>query len=92
MKKKYIKPSALIQDMTVNSFAAGLCRDNGGIAVLYAENTCEYYDDEDGMTYFGDNCTGDEWHINIVTPNSQSPFAQLCYHRPLEADNPFFSS
>ena len=91
MKKNYVKPSALIQDMTVNSFAAGLCSSKGGLAVYYAEDTCQFYNDEDGMTYFSDNCTGDEWHINIVNPNPQSDFADLCYHRPLE-NSPFFSS
>lgn len=91
MKKEYKKPSVMIQDMTVNSFAAGLCKDNNLTPIYYAENTCTVVDEESGMTFFGDNCTGDEWSVNIVNPNPQSPFAQLCYHRPLES-SPFFSS
>lgn len=91
MKKEYIKPSAVIQDMTVNSFAAGLCKDSNLTPIYYAENTCTVVDEESGMTFFGENCTGDEWSVNIVNPNPQSPFAQLCYHRPLES-SPFFSS
>lgn len=91
MKKEYKKPSILIQDMTVNSFAAGLCSSQDGIAVYYAEGNCKFTDEESGMTFFSDNCTGDEWSVNIVNPNPQSPFAQLCYHRPLDALN-FFAS
>lgn len=95
MKKKYIKPSAMIQDMTVNSFVAGLCSSQNGIAVYYAENSCTYYDEENFMTYFSDNCSDfdkyGEWGVNIVNPNPQSPFAQLCYHRPLDSLS-FFSS
>ena len=95
MKKKYIKPSAVIQDMTVNSFAAGLCTSQNGTAVYYAEDTCTYYDEESMSTFFSDQCEDfekyGEFGVNIVKPNEQSVFAQLCYHRPLDALS-FFSS
>lgn len=92
MKKDYIKPVALIQDMTVNSFSAGMCSSAGGIVVGFTEDTCTYTDDESMMTFFSHNCaTGDEWSVDIVNPNSTSPFAQLCYHRPLDS-LAFFSS
>ncbi len=92
MKKEYKKPSVFIQDMVVNSFAAGLCKDNGKSLVYYTENTCTVTDEESGSTFFGDNCTGDEFSFNVVHPNPQSPFAQLCYHRPEEATSFFFAS
>lgn len=92
MKKKYIKPSALIQDMTVNSFAAGLCSDSGAAVLHYGEDSCEYVDPQGGITFFSSNCEkGDMYSYDIVNPNPQSPFAQLCYHRPLDA-LAFFSS
>lgn len=92
MKKDYQKPAALIQDMTVNSFVAGACTDAGGTLVTLTEDTCSYTDEGSSMTFFSGNCEdGSEWGVNIVNPNSQSPFAQLCYHRPLDALS-FFSS
>lgn len=95
MKKKYMKPSAVIQDMTVNSFAAGLCSSQNGIAIYYAEDSCTYFDEESFSTFFSDQCEDfekyGEFGVNIVSPNPQSPFAQLCYHRPLDS-LAFFSS
>lgn len=95
MKKEYIKPSAIIQDMTVNSFAAGLCSSQSGIAVYYAEDSCIYEDEESGSIFFSTQCEDfdkyGEFGVNIVNPNQQSPFAHLCYHRPLD-ELAFFSS
>ena len=92
VKKEYVKPQAVIQDMSVNSFMAGLCSSMGGTAINYSEDTCSITDPDSFMTYFSDNCeTDDGWGVDIVNPNVHSPYAQLCYHRPMDALT-FFSS
>lgn len=92
MKKKYEKPVIHIEDMTVNCFMCGSCSTSGGISLNYNEDTCTFTDPESYMTFFSDNCdTGDGWGANIVNPNPHSPYAQVCYHRPLDTVN-FFSS
>ena len=94
MKKTYEKPVAFVQDMTVNSFVAGACASAGGnVGVInYTEDTCYYYDSQSGMTFFSAQCEDETgFGVNIVRPNPQSQFAQICYHRPLDVLN-FFSS
>ena len=94
MKKVYEKPSAYIQDMSVNGFVAGACGSAGsGVGVInYSETTCYYYDAQSGLTFFSYQCKDESgFGIDIVNPNSHSPYAQICYHRPLDVLN-FFSS
>ena len=92
MKKKYIKPCALIQNLAVNNFVAGACLDAGGTVVNSTEDTCFYTDPTSYMTFFSAQCAdGSMWGVDIVNPNPQSPWAQLCYHRPMDALS-FFSS
>lgn len=92
MKKKYEKPSAFIQDMTVNCFIAGDCSSSSAGVLGYSEDTCTYVDPESYMTFFSSQCQDDSgFGVDIVNPNDQSPYAQLCYHRPLDALT-FFSS
>lgn len=94
MKKRYEKPEAIVQDMRVNSFAAGACASAGeGVGVInHSEDTCYYYDAESNMTFFSAQCRDDTgFGVDVVNPNPQSPFAQICYHRPLDMLN-FFSS
>lgn len=87
MKKKYEKPMAVIQDMTVNCFVAGAC--GGGIMVQHSETTC-VYDTGAGVKFFSFNCIS-EGGFDIVDPNTYSMFAGLCYHNPGDTSN-FFSS
>lgn len=92
MKKQYIKPEALVQDLTVNNFVAGACADANGTIVDSAEDTCLYTDPTSYMTFFSTQCAdGSAWGVNIVNPSPNSPYAQLCYHRPMDALS-FFSS
>lgn len=94
MKKAYEKPRAYIQDMSVNGFVAGACGSAGtGVGVVnYSENTCYFYDYTSGLTFFSAQCQDDTgFGVDIVNPNPSSPYAQICYHRPLDAMN-FFSS
>lgn len=92
MKKTYEKPKAYIQDMTVNCFVAGACSDAGVPTVGYDVDTCYYTDPESYMTFYSAQCEdGTGWGVDIVNPNASSPFAQLCYHRPLDS-LAFFSS
>ena len=91
MKKEYIKPASVIQDLTINNFVAGACADAGGTIVDSTENDCFYTDPSSFMTFFSSQCDdGSEWSVNIVNPNPTSPYAQLCYHRPM--DSLFFFS
>lgn len=93
MKKDYCKPKAVVQNLAVNCFIAGACSDVKGVAVLnFSEDSCTYFDEESFMTYFSQQCESEDGlGVNIVNPNPQSPFAQLCYHRPLDVLN-FFNS
>ncbi len=92
MKKDYCKPKAVIQDMSVNCFVAGACADPEGVAVLnYGEHDCVYVD-ANYTIYFAEQCEDDSgFGVNILLPNNQSEYAQLCYHRPLDVLN-FFNS
>ena len=92
MKKSYTKPSAYIQDMSVNCFVAGACEEAGAMVLGFSEDECTYYDPASNMTFFSHQCedtTG--FGVDIINPNPASPFAQLCYHRPLDVSQ-FFSS
>lgn len=93
MKKQYIKPEALVQDLTVNNFVAGACSDANGTVVDSTEDTCFYTGPASSyMTFFSSQCAdGSQFGVNIVNPNPSSGFAQLCYHRPMDA-LAFFSS
>ena len=92
MKKTYEKPTAYIQDMSVNSFVAGACTSAGANVLNYGESDCTYTDPENYVTFFSSNCqTTDGWGVDIVNPNDTSPYAQLCYHRPLDIFT-FFNS
>ena len=93
MKKEYSKPLAIIQNMTVNSFVAGACMDAGAAVIDFGEEDC-YYESANGWVFFSYQCESEEfgmYGLNIVHPNDESPFAQLCYHRPLDALS-FFNS
>lgn len=93
MKKEYSKPIAVIQNMTVNSFVAGACMDAGAFVINFNEDSCTFIDDESGMMFFSAQCdTDDGFGVNIVNPNPESPYAQLCYHRPLDSAFSFFNS
>lgn len=86
MKKEYIKPVSIIQDLTINNFVAGACADAGGTIIDSTESTCTYTDPTSYMTFFSSQCDdGTEWSVNIVNPNPTSPYAQLCYHRPMDS-------
>ena len=91
--KKYTKPIALVQDMTINAFAAGACSNAPNAIVLNSSETSCYYQDPDSFViFFSMQCdTNDGFGIDVVNPNPNSPYAQLCYHRPLDALN-FFNS
>ncbi|MCQ2479301.1 MAG: hypothetical protein MJ120_01575 [Clostridia bacterium] len=92
MKKEYKKPVVVIQDLSVNNFVAGACAQAGGTIVNSTESSCTYTDPSSYMTFFSSQCDdGTEWSVNIVNPNPASPFAQLCYHRPMDSMS-FFSS
>lgn len=92
MKKQYIKPESIIQELSINGFAAGACADAGGTIVDSTENDCTYTDPMSYMTFFSAQCAdGTEWSVNIVNPNPGSTYAQLCYHRPMDSLM-FFSS
>lgn len=92
MKKTYSKPRVYIQDMRINSFVAGACSDMGVPTVNYDIDTCYYTDPESHMTFYSAQCEDETgWGVDIVNPNKSSPYAQLCYHRPLDVLN-FFSS
>ncbi len=92
MKKEYCKPKAFVQNLTVNCFTAGGCSNAGALVVNFTEDKC-YYTGDDGITYFSRQCeSGDGWGVDIVNPNPYSDYAQLCYHRPLDADIMFFNS
>ena len=92
MKKTYEKPTAYIQDMSVNCFVAGECSKADAAVLNYAEDSCTYTDPESYMTFFSAQCqTEDGWGVDIVNPNDTSPYAQLCYHRPLDIFT-FFNS
>ena len=92
MKKDYQKPMALIQELSVGGTATGACSSAGAGVLNFAESTCYYVDDESGMVFFSKQCDdGTGFGVNIVNPNPRSPFAQLCYHRPLDVLS-FFSS
>ncbi len=92
MKKVYTKPVVLIQDMSVNCFVAGACSDAGAQVLNHSETSCTLYDAGSNMTFFSYQCEDDTgFGVNIVHPNPNSPFAQLCYHRPLDVSS-FFNS
>lgn len=92
MKKEYIKPISVIQDLSINNFVAGACADANGTIVNSTENDCTYTDPTSYMTFFSYQCAdGTEWSVDIVHPNPTSAFAQLCYHRPMDSLM-FFSS
>lgn len=92
MKKAYEKPMALVQDLTLNNFVAGACSSSGATPINFSEDTCTYTDESSMFTFFSSQCDkGDGFSGNIVNPNPQSPFAQICYHRPLD-EFTFFSS
>lgn len=92
MKKSYERPMALVQNLAVNNFVAGACSGAGGTVVNLSESTCTYTDESSMFTFFASQCDkGDGFSGNIVDPNPQSPFAQICYHRPLDEFS-FFSS
>lgn len=94
MKKIYEKPRAFVQDMSVGGFVAGACGSAGNdVGVLnYSENSCFYYDDQTGLTFFSYQCKDESgFGLDIVNPNKNSPAAAICYHRPLDVLN-FFSS
>ena len=94
MKKPYTEPRAFIKDMSINGFIAGACGSAGsGVGVInHTETSCYYYDAESGLTFFSYQCKNESgFGIDIVNPNPKSPYAQICYHRPLDVLN-FFSS
>lgn len=92
MKKTYEKPKVVIQDMSVNCFVAGDCSNAGAAVLDYAEDSCTYFDEESYITFFSYQCADTSGlAIDIVHPNPASPFAQICYHRPLDVLS-FFNS
>lgn len=92
MKKTYEKPMAYVQDMSVNSYAAGACSDAQAAVINYSESSCYYFDSSSGLTFFSYQCRDETgFGIDIVNPNPRSPYAQICYHRPLDMLS-FFSS
>lgn len=83
MKKKYIKPTVVIETFQLNAAVAASCSSQGYIPIGYGEDKCTF---DNGEFFNYDNC-----EVDLTGPGEDGNDT-LCYHGPTLAGETFISS